>query len=156
MAALFTAGGDCRFKLSLRVRHPDADLTEFCRQLGVEATRVWRAGEGRATKTGTSLTGTQKESYCTVSFLDGASANLPREMHSVLSKLRKHKQTLKQITDSGGEISLFIGWFCDFNCGGTLSWNLLSELAELRVSLEFDVYGRGEPTPAAGYSPATR
>jgi len=50
---------------------------------------------------------------------------------------------LIQFCSSGGTIEYFIGWFTNgLNTRETFGWELLRRLADLGISLSFDVYGK--------------
>jgi hypothetical protein len=153
--------------LSLRIRHPSADLAEFCRGLGLLPKRAWRAGESRTTPQGRPLPGAWPNSYCTVDLGRRFKvAVLPRKIEDIAKKLKPFRTALAEIRQTGGEVSLFVGWFVvGLNSAETLSWELLDQLAELRISLELDIYGAGpepeEARPEAAsastlHSPETR
>lgn len=54
-----------RFKISLRLVHPSADLSPCSKEFGLEPSRVWKVGEARTTPRGTPLEGLRSESYWT-------------------------------------------------------------------------------------------
>jgi len=61
---------------------------------------------------------------------------------------------LDRLASSGGTFNFFVGWFSDRNSGDRLEWNLLREMARLRISLDLDVYGTLVKTDDASESPA--
>lgn len=58
----------------------------------------------------------------------------------LLLKAKSKKQFFKKVIASGGNIEYFIGWHLNGNTGDTLSHELLRELADLGISLSFDLY----------------
>src|SRR5690606_8846790 len=50
-----------RFKVSLRLVHPSADLSHCSREFGLEPSRQWRAGDARTTPRGRPLEGVRGE-----------------------------------------------------------------------------------------------
>src|SRR5580704_7190226 len=51
------------YQLSLHVRHPSADPAEISRELGLEATESFRAGEPRQSRSGLAATAVHGETY---------------------------------------------------------------------------------------------
>ncbi|HEY4112679.1 MAG TPA: DUF4279 domain-containing protein [Rhizomicrobium sp.] len=135
-------------KLSLWIRHPAADLSHVPEKLGFPATRVWKAGDPRLTPKGMPLIGNYRESYCSLSLQEERVASLPDLLRNVLPKLSARKADLDKLTSSGATISLFVGWFSeDTNSRDVIDWELLAELAKLKISLDLDFYGPEETTP---------
>jgi hypothetical protein len=147
--------------LSLRVSNPDADLERFCRSLGLTPERAWRTGERRATPSGRVLPGVYPHSYCAVDFGAASPTALPQKIEKTVAKLKRKRRSVAEITQTGGNVSLYVGWFSDGNTGQMFGWQLLQQLAELRISVEFDFYGHGadrsgarETLAAAGRDPS--
>ncbi|HTZ79045.1 MAG TPA: hypothetical protein VMC10_14105 [Stellaceae bacterium] len=94
------------------------------------------------TPKGNVLEGVYDSSFCTIR-LDPSDpgADLAGHIATILIRLQPHRETLRTFVDDGGELSFFIGWFVDGNVGATLGVELLKALADLRISLELDVYG---------------
>ena len=130
-----------RFKLSLRIRHPSIDPALITDRLGLTQTNSFRFGERRSTPKGELLEGVNKESLW---FL-----RVPAEHHTCISEstrglneiLKPHQDFLRTIVEQGGVVEYFIGWFVDANDGDILDWTLLSDCAQLRISISLDVYG---------------
>jgi hypothetical protein len=131
-----------RFKISLRLVHPSADLSSCSGEFGLEPSRLWIVGEPRTTPRGNPLEGQRHESYwsspldvSTYSHLEGALAEVARQLKNHSSFLAKH-------AESGGTASLFIGFFLEsFNTGFLLAPELLAKYSSLGVALDFDMYG---------------
>src|SRR5579862_7385080 len=51
------------YQLSLHVRHPSVDPDEISRELGLEATESFRAGEPRQSRSGVAATAVHPETY---------------------------------------------------------------------------------------------
>jgi len=132
---------DARFKISLRLRHPSMDPREMSKAIGMDAKFQWRAGDRRMTPAGTLLEGHREHSYCCLNFPEDQQKSLSHVLGKHVSSLRKFKQFLDEFHASGGSAEFFIGWFVDRNSGDILDWSLLRELADLHISLSFDIYG---------------
>ena len=132
--------GSFTYRLSFRATHPDADLSVVSDALGVPPSRLWRAGEPRTTPTGGQLAGVNKVSYCTIPLDQEPGTPLPDAIASVLKRLRAERRILDPLAASGGSFNFFVGWFTDGNSGEILDWHLLKDLADLKISLDMDVY----------------
>ena len=66
---------------------------------------------------------------------------LAAAIDGVADRLSPHRDLLRAIADEGGEAELFVGWFIPSGNGGdAFGWPLLTRLADLRLTLGFDVY----------------
>ena len=112
--------------------------------LALEPKYAWKAGDPRQTPKGTRLEGIYRESYW-------ASDLIPSEQPSEGTSLEEYLDDLaKQLTPSrdffarvrseGGRVELFIGMYGGRNFGFELSPSLLSAIANVGLSLSFDVY----------------
>ncbi len=85
----------------------------------------------------------------------------PAGARNACARIEKHHKCLhgsREIVQAtrvstGGALSFFVGWFSDGDAGERLAWPLLRELAELRISLELDVYGPDPKGGGAGGAP---
>ena len=74
-----------------------------------------------------------------------ASRSLSAALSDVVERLHTGRAFLDMLTASGGRSELFVGWFFDEgNSGDVLGFELLGQLAELKVDVSFDVYGEAE------------
>jgi hypothetical protein len=134
--------GEYRHTLSLWAKHDTADLSGIPTELGLPAKRIWKAGDKRTTPTGRELEGVRRSSYCTIQF--EIADDLPKSLSSALDLLKQHKAFLINLSDAGVQLHFFVGWFSDANSRDVLEWPLLRDLADLRIGLDFDVYGPDE------------
>ena len=137
--------GNYTYRLSLWIQHPDADLSDIPKKLGLTAHRLWKKGDRRITPKGRDTGSIQKKSYCNIGFNDTPPAGLPEGIRAALDLLKPHKNYLIKLADGGVELQFFVGWYSERNSREILDWALLKEMAELRISLDLDVYG---PDPA--------
>lgn len=102
-----------------------------------------KVGELRKTPKGRQLDTIARESSCGIEF--ETLGDLPTSLEAAVAGLLPHKSYLNGLSDSGASFRFFIGWFSEsWNTGERLNWNLLRDVADLRISLDFDVYGPGE------------
>ncbi len=142
--------GSYRFALSFRVNHPTADLSDLPARLGLPSSRSWTAGAPRQTAKGRPLSGRHDASYCCMTIAASDEADLPELLDATLTRLRAHADVLESLASTGGAFNFFVGWFSDWNSGDSLDWRLLGAMAEMRISLDLDIYGPERPTNDAG------
>lgn len=133
-----------RFKLSLRLKHPSISPEEISAALGMAPWRAWKVGDPRQTPAGLPLKGHYEQTYwCSPSLAVGQIEDLISSIERVLDRLEKSKDFLVSVSEGGGRIEFFIGWFAGPRSGGdTFEWRLLRRLSDLRIDLSFDVYDR--------------
>ncbi|MFC3814938.1 DUF4279 domain-containing protein [Lysobacter sp. GCM10012299] len=131
-----------RYKVSLRFRHPSADLSHFTNLIGIEPGRQWTSGELRSSPRGTSLDGVRSDSYWCASIEVGES-DFETSLLAVLIHLEQFRDAIELNSVTGGCAELFIGFFLEaFNGGFSLKPELLEKCASLHLSLDFDIYGQ--------------
>lgn len=130
-----------RFRISLRLRHPAADLSACTTQFGLEPSRQWVVGEARTSPRGHVLEGVWPDSYWTTPLDVHADEDLEQALDRTTRWLAPHAPFLARHRASGGTSALFIGLFLEgFNAGFLLSPSLLASYAALDMALEFDLY----------------
>ena len=130
-----------RFKISLRLRHPTADLSACTNEFGLAPFRQWTVGEARTSPRGKPLDGLWEDSYWTTPLDVQADEDLERALDRTAQWLAPHAPFLALHRASGGTTSLFIGLFLEgFNAGFALPPSLLAGYAALDVALELDLY----------------
>jgi hypothetical protein len=128
------------YEISFRLRHPSLDFLPLCERFGLEPFQLYVAGNPRHTKSGDILDGYYSESYCSFRLNKIESMTIPQRIAEFTANLANHRAMLEQITSTGGTLNFFIGWFSDGNSGEEFDWDLLQKLADLKISLHFDVY----------------
>lgn len=135
------------FRISLRVRHPTADLQQVTELLQVQPSRIWMAGEPRQTPKGEFLEGVNRESYWTAIMTSGRwpSDEIESSINDILLKLSDYKSFFHEIRSGGGKAELFAGWFFEGQSGGTLSYQTLYLAGDLKIDISLDVYPPSQP-----------
>ena len=133
------------YSVSLRVRHPTADLLKLGSELALEPRHSWTAGEPRRTPKGAALRGNRAESEWSAPLLrDGKvhseEQSLDDALAGIVERLSVHRQTFLRIRAEGGDVELFLGIFGNGNLGIILEPELLSRVGALGVTLSFDIY----------------
>jgi len=130
------------FALSLHVTHPSIDPEEVTWALRLTPQRADRVGEPRRGPKGRELGGVYRAMHWYCDVPHGDEAGLVETLKAHLDLLEPHQSFLRSMVSEGGRIYYFIGWFATDRSGGeTLDWETLERLANLRISLSFDVYG---------------
>jgi hypothetical protein len=130
--------------ISLRLRHPDRDVSALLKEWGLEVGPSWVAGTPRTTPTGRPLGGDWPESYA-ASRLPADGTTLAHRLRKILTRLEPIAQKMAAFVEDGGTAELFIGWHFERNSGDLLDWELLRGLADCRVSLSLDIYPDPQP-----------
>ena len=132
--------GEYTYSLSFFIEHSDADLSGVSDTLGLKAARLWRKGEARTTPKGGALNGTYKKSSWSAE-LGSHQKDLPTGLKSALATLQPHQEYLAKLVADGAKLRFFVGWFSGFNSRDVLDWQLLQDIAALKISLDLDIYG---------------
>ncbi|MFG6110513.1 DUF4279 domain-containing protein [Stenotrophomonas nematodicola] len=128
-----------RYRISLRITHPNIRSIEISSRLGLEPDFSYTAGDRRLTPKGNEIGGIRKESFwCHELRSDDLTFELA--ISNLSQQLAKSKGFLDSLSSTGGHLEYFIGWFSAENSGFVLEGGLLRLLADLRISLAFDVY----------------
>ena len=135
-----------RTQLSLRVTHPERDLSSVCRTLELRPKIIWKKGDERRTPKGTSVGGVRESSYCWIDFGAASKASLSKKIEAAAKLLKPHRATLRRISSTGGRISFAIGRFCDEDTGEDFSCEMLAVVAGLRIGLDLYIYVPEEHT----------
>ena len=148
------------FQLSLRIRHPSLDPVELSRELDIEATHCFRAGEPRASRSG--IASVHPESYwlgalntanwpVDLSF-PGARRLLAAQERIGMVATRTlgwalslstrfftaHAATLRRIGAEGGQVSLLITAPVSAVSGFSLAPAVSHVFSDLGITLEFE------------------
>jgi hypothetical protein len=134
--------------ISLRLRHPEAELGSLLERWGLKVGRSWRAGTPCTTPAGRPLEGIWPDSYAYSSLpMDGTT--LAHRLRKILTRIEPFGPELAAFVEGGGSAELFVGWHFERNSGDVLDWDLLRRLAECRLSLSLDIYPEPEESPDA-------
>ena len=129
-----------KLDLSLRLRHPIADLTSIAGQLAATPTVNWVRGEPRRSIRGEPLNGVRDSSYCSIPLGITESTELDEVLSRCIERIAPIKRELHQLVQSGGTAAIAIGWFCNGDAGGSISADAVMRLSRLKLSLDFYLY----------------
>ena len=132
------------YSISLRLFHPNIDPAEITRFLALEPKYAWKAGDPRQTPKGTPLEGIYRESYWTSNLIPSEQPSegtlLEEYLDDLAKQLTPSRDFFARIRSEGGRVELFIGMYGGRNFGFELSSSLLSAIADVGLSLSFDMY----------------
>jgi len=129
-----------KFDLSLRLRHPDADLKPISRSLGLGPGTCWTKGDARLAPDGALIGGVRDSSYCSVQLDASVGADLESALVRSLQTIAAVQPELELLVSSGGMASIAIGWFADGDAGVRLADTIVAEMARLRLTVDFYLY----------------
>jgi hypothetical protein len=129
------------YSVAFRIRHPNKAPDEISIRLSLTPKTAWLAGDPRKTRLGVPLEGTYESTYWSCDLEHPPDVGLAGFLEESAENLAPHKEFLREIRSTGGEVEFFVGWFSNFNSGEIFSYKLLSALAELQIDLSLDVYG---------------
>ncbi len=135
------------YRLSLSARHDSADLSSLPSLLGLTARRLWKAGDERIAPNGRVIGGIWRYSACSMDLSEQSGQSLPERLAVVVEQLKPHKAVFEEWAASGAAFRVFIGWFFDSNSGDCFGWELLRDISDLKIDLDFDVYGPDSNPP---------
>lgn len=128
-----------KFDLSLRLRHPSADLSPIVRSLGLTPDVAWMKGDQRRTPAGNALPGTRDASYCSAR-LSVTDEDLETALSKCLDVIAPAGQMLATVAASGGAAVIAIGWFCDGDSGAAIPADMVARAAALQLGLDVYLY----------------
>ncbi|MCB2141168.1 hypothetical protein KQH27_00505 [bacterium] len=128
-----------KYSISLRIRHPNNDLSYFGPLLKLESLREWIAGEPRKTPKNTSLDGVNKESYWCARLPNdpeySETCSLEEKLIEWTSKLKANQAEFDKLISEGGKIDYFVWIYCEKNLGFELNHRLLRDISNLGITL---------------------
>jgi len=145
---------DCRFTMSLRIRHPRIDAAEITRVLGIEAQHSWRAGDLRRDSAGAELGGTHRESYwvgCLMLKPEMARdhVSVESEIMHTLGTMRRCFDFLKTLRAEGGSAQLHVSLHAREDFHLELLPESLALLGRLGLAVALEVKPNQAPSAAA-------
>ncbi|MDH7974007.1 hypothetical protein QH494_17605 [Sphingomonas sp. AR_OL41] len=122
------------YRVSLQIRHPDADPQRIIAAIAQPLRRCWAAGDARETPQGTSLPGTYGQSYCAFDFGNGSDGELADFLRQALAKLEPAAAFIAELRRTGGTLNFFITW-TPGERGEVFDVELLAAMARLGIDL---------------------
>ena len=130
-----------KFDISLRLRHPVADLTTMAAKMQRKPEKLWNHGDRNRTIQGELRDGNRAESYATFPLGTVMGVDLDEAIAGVLPGIVPAADVLREFVRTGGIASLAVGWFVDSETDGArLHPSLLHELVQLNLTLDLYLY----------------
>jgi len=138
------------YDASLHIHHPSVGPDAISAELQVEPERTHLKNDARSTPTGHPLAGTYADNFWTCKLPTEDQTDVSEFLKDLVIKLKPHRQFLKQLAETDGEICVFIGLFSDSCCAHQFPNQLLSGLADTGLDLRLDFYGPKSPQEVGG------
>jgi Domain of unknown function (DUF4279) len=133
------------YSVSLRVRHPELNLSVLTETLRLEPEHSWTAGDPRRSQAGAPLGGQHRDSYWSAQLpaqtLGAASMPLETFVSQQLMQLGRQREFFNRLQAGGGEISLLIELSPVENASLTFTSAMARRLADLNIEIEFQFVG---------------
>lgn len=135
-----------RYRVCFSAHHPSADVAPLFDQLGWEPDHLWVAGQSRQTALGVPLAGVHADSYGTVRLTpereprEWSQESLEQFLDGLQRRLGAYRSAMQDFSARGGRCGLSIGLSGEDAFGFELSPTLHRALAELELSLGFDIH----------------
>ena len=113
--------------------------------VGISPSRQWKVGEPRVLPNGKPLPGVNEKSYWSVKLHEQDKLNsekilLEEFLLSSCKRFANLQGFFQEVTDSGGQVEFFVGWFGPSMFGASFEPKLLRAAADLNTSIELDIY----------------
>ncbi|MDQ1158898.1 hypothetical protein QE385_003225 [Sphingomonas sp. SORGH_AS 950] len=122
------------YRVTLQVRHPDADPEKIVAAIGRAARRYWKVGEARTTLTGEPLSGTYQESYCVFDHGGSEDGQLASFLRRTLVDLENAAEFINDLRRTGGKVNYYVSWFPGDH-GELFDVDLIADMARLGIDL---------------------
>ena len=132
--------GTTKLDLSLRLRHPEADLSPIAQRLGLTPSWRWTKDDPRSTPLNPELEGSRSASYCSIPLPIEQATDMDAALTDALKVISPAEQELKALVNSGGTASMAIGWFCDGDAGARISDTIVARMARLKLTVDVYLY----------------
>lgn len=129
-----------RYRVSLRIIHPNIDPAVITQALGLQPKRTWTRGQPRQTPTGQPLEGIYRDSYWYHAYDTPDDEQCAAFIHSAAMALQQHGDFFHRLRSEGADTQFFVGLFSSGNFGETFEHDLLGILSDLKIDLGFDIY----------------
>ena len=125
------------YRVSLQVRHPNADPQWMVAGIGLPPLRCWAVGQERETPEGAPLPGTYRESYCVFNLGEGDDGELADFLRETLRRLEHAADFIGELRRTGGKVNFFVSWSPGAR-GEVFDVELMANMARLGIDLGID------------------
>jgi hypothetical protein len=135
-----TAATKKRYRIILRIRHPELDPAEITAALGWEPQHSWKRGDQAMTPKGTRLPHLRPDGLWSCSFRYQGDAKIAEKLDQVLAHLSKHDALFRNLNEMDAKTALYVQLPGDTNIGDRLPWEVLKKFADLQIAFEFETF----------------
>ena len=129
-----------RYRIILRIRHPELDPTEITMALGWKPQHSWKAGDRAVTPRGTKLPGVRSDGLWSCSFEFKGRGNIGQKLEGLLDHLVESKELFYRLGQMQAQSAMYLQMPGDTNNGARIPPEVLQRLAELQIALEFEIF----------------
>jgi Domain of unknown function (DUF4279) len=138
------------YVVSVRLRHPSCDPSEFTAALGLTPTIAVTAGQPRV-RHGKTLAAVSRETWWVHEFAPDTGLGFEQFLMAWSERLSVHEAFFRRLSADGGKADLFVGFFMESNaCGLELPASLMGRCAALGLELRICLYGPDSPQASEG------
>jgi hypothetical protein len=101
---------------------------------------AWMPGSPKVTSRGKILPTKAKSTYWNYNTTVEDNSNFSTSLKKVILTLEKHREFVKSITQTYGDIEIDIQLYGGVNIGDIIDWDALEKMARLRVNLGIEVF----------------
>ena len=128
------------YRLSFRVSHPNFTAGQISRELGLEPKNFWNAGERARNKNNEQFGSVKKDTYCCYA-IDYEVVGIKDEITEFLKQMDVHKRFLNHVSETGGDLTLYLAWFVSNSLAGEVfTSSLIQHLSEFKVNFAIEIY----------------
>lgn len=129
-----------KYSIRLSIRHPDIDPNEITRTLGMEPDIAWTPGLPKVTSHGKILPTKAKSTYWNYDKIVEDDPKFSVTLKKIVLNLEKHRDFLKGIIQTYGDIEIDIQFYGQANIGDIIDWDVLEKMARLKINLGIEVF----------------
>jgi len=134
------------YSIRLLIRHPTIDPALITARLGLTPNMAQTVGHERRTPIGTRLPGVYQHSAWSHVFEVEGRRHFTKDIVPFLSRLEESGTFLRELTDTGGSVSLCLHLPGHVNIGDVIRWQDLQRMAALHMSLSIEVFPNYRPS----------
>jgi hypothetical protein len=132
-------GEVAKFSITLLIMHPNADPSNFTKELRMKPFSIQKAGEQVITPKGNKINSFYKESRWN-HVNNFKNAQIDFQVRKMCNKLHSKKSNLRKISDAGAQISLFVNLPGSSNQGTLIEPTTLKKLSDMNIYFGFEIF----------------
>ena len=133
------------YNAMLHVRHPNRPLTDVGHRIGLTTRRFHNVGDPRKTPKDTPLPRVYTDNYWCGDLETEDQQDITDFLRRIVRRFLDHREFLYEISDTGGEVCVFINVGSSRCCAHQFDRQLLADLAATGLDVRIDFYGSDLP-----------